>query len=217
MDRITSEQFFWDRFAGKYDHFIKKQCGTEYRRMKKLLAVDTANTKQLLEIATGTGIHALELRKQVPRITAIDISPEMILIAREKDLAQNGTSTVDFRVGDACHLDFPDWNFDMVLASNMLHLLQEPEQALVEMKRVLVPKGKVILPTYCHGKSLYTKSLSMMSGLIGFKVSNRWSVRDYWTFVEHMGFRILKLEVLDNTFPLVYLLAENNTKIIQTK
>ncbi|MCK5134632.1 MAG: TetR family transcriptional regulator [Bacteroidales bacterium] len=107
------------------------------------------------------------------------------------------------------HLDFPDRNFDMVLASNILHLLHDPDQALLEMKRVLVPGGKLILPTYCHGKSLFTRTLSRISGIYSFKVKNRWSVRDYWSYVEYMGFRILKAEILGKPFPLVYLLAEN--------
>ena len=48
------------------------------------------------------------------------------------------------------HLDYPDHRFDAVVAANVIHLLDEPYEALHELERVCRPGGKIIIPTYMN-------------------------------------------------------------------
>ncbi|MBN1598863.1 MAG: class I SAM-dependent methyltransferase [Bacteroidales bacterium] len=128
-DRVESERSFWNSFAKKYDKFISKNLSKTYEIILSNLKNDTDQTKNLLEIGTGTGIIALELSNIILKITAIDISPEMIHIAKEK-CNQQSITNIDFRVGDSCNLEFQDNTFDTIITSNVLHLLFRPDLTL---------------------------------------------------------------------------------------
>ncbi len=206
-NRIDKERKFWDSFAGKYDSHIEKNAEEAYGALFRMFAEDTMQSKELLEIATGTGIISLQLSKRVPAITATDLSPEMIKIARgkaEKQTAKN----VKFRVEDICNLSFPSDSFDTVIASNVLHLLFEPGLALQEMKRVLKTEGKIIIPTYCHGESMLSHIISRLMGIAGFRARTRWSISSFQKFVKKNDFRIIKAEILKGVIPMVYLTAK---------
>ncbi|MDP3830867.1 MAG: methyltransferase domain-containing protein, partial [Ignavibacteriaceae bacterium] len=109
-NRVELEKTFWDSFAKKYDKFINKNASKTYGIILDNLAIDTSKSENLLEIATGTCIIALRLSDHIPKIIAIDISPEMIKIAKEKCL-QKSISNIDFRIGDSCNLEFQDKSF----------------------------------------------------------------------------------------------------------
>ena len=57
---------------------------------------------------------------------------------------------VTFRQADILHLDEPDGQFDVVIAANVIHLLDEPYKALAELDRVCRRGGTIIVPTYMN-------------------------------------------------------------------
>jgi ubiquinone/menaquinone biosynthesis C-methylase UbiE len=204
--RIDKERQFWDSYANKYDTFIEKRAEEAYDSLFKMFAADTVQSKKLLEIATGTGLISLSLCKQVPSITATDLSPEMIKIAKTKAEKQS-VKNVFFDVQDVCNLSFPGKSFDTIIASNVLHLLFKPDLALLEMKRVLTNKGKIIIPAYCHGQHLLSHCISRAMGFAGFKARSRWSEKSFKSFVEKNGFKIIKSKRLKGLIPLIYIVA----------
>jgi ubiquinone/menaquinone biosynthesis C-methylase UbiE len=206
-NRIKSEAKFWNSVATKYDGVVEKRFPKAYKFIFEHIAEDIQGSKNLLEIATGTGIIAIKLSSQVPRITAIDIAPQMLEVARKKCAAKQ-IDNIAFKFGDACALEFGDKTFDTIIASNVVHLLHEPEMAFREMKRVLKDHGKIIVPTFCHGANLRTHLLSRLARLAGQKTNSRWSLESYKKFVEQNGFTVTKDSYLDGTFPLTYLVAE---------
>ncbi len=201
--RIQAEQKYWDSFAGKYDNFVNKKAFKTYKVLYKFLLADTMETKHLLEIATGTGTHSIDLCKQIPNITATDLSPEMLKIANEKS-RKNNITNINFQIEDSCNLSFPDKSFDTILASNILHLLHKPDWALIEMKRVLKDNGKIIIPTYCHGQNLFTHIISRLMSLSGFKARSRWSIKGFRKFLNKNDLDLIKFEKVRDTIPLVY-------------
>jgi ubiquinone/menaquinone biosynthesis C-methylase UbiE len=205
-DRVTEERKFWDSFAEKYDGFIHKRASKSYDKLFKKLRIDTQNCNDLLEIATGTGLISIELSNQISNITAIDIAPKMIEIAKSKAKNHNITN-INFQVGDSCNLDLESEYFDVVIASNVLHLLFAPEEAFQEMKRVLKNNGEIIIPTYCHGENIKTLMISRLMGLFGFRARNRWSIKSFKSFVEKNGFKIDESEVFKDKIPLIYIKA----------
>lgn len=205
-DRASEERRFWDSYAKKYDKFIAKRVSRSYSRLFQKLRTDAKNCGELLEIGTGTGLLSLELSDIVSKITAIDISPEMIAIARSK-AQESRVTNIDFRVGDSCDLEFENGSFDMVIVSNVLHLLHKPELAVEEIKRVLKENGQAVLPTYCHGENWKTLLISRFMGLFGFRARSRWSINSFRAFLEKNGLKIVDSEVIEDRIPLAYVRA----------
>ncbi len=206
-ERLIKERKFWDSFAQKYDRNKQNNSRRAYETLFKLILKDVAGAIKLLETATGTGLISLELSNVVPLITATDLSPEMLKIARKK--AQDKAITnVDFIEGDICKLDFKKNTFDAVIASNVLHLLFTPEKAVQELKRAVKIDGIVIIPTYCHGENLLSHFISRCMTLVGFRARWRWSVSSFQKFIQDNGFEIVKTEVLKGVIPMAYLVAK---------
>jgi ubiquinone/menaquinone biosynthesis C-methylase UbiE len=96
----------------------------------------------VLEIAAGTGRN---LRHYPPRVrlTAIELSPEMLELARREATALG--RDVDLRVGDAQKLEFADDSFDTVVCTLALCTIPDDRAAAREVKRVLRPGGRFVL------------------------------------------------------------------------
>ena len=97
---------------------------------------------EVLEVAVGTGRN-LPFYPASARLTGIDLSPEMLAIARER-VRQQGL-TVTLQEGDAHSLDFADDSFDTVVCAFSLCNIPDRRQALAEMRRVLRPGGLLVL------------------------------------------------------------------------
>lgn len=104
----------------------------------------------VLEVATGTAVNLLYLRQdQVKSITATDLSPGMLDIAR-KETTRRGINA-EFHVMNAQELQFPDAMFDTVISSLATCTFPDPIKALSEMARVCKPEGRILLLE--HGRS----------------------------------------------------------------
>ena len=207
--RIATERKFWNAKAKGYDGVVNKLFRKFYEAILKNLRQDTDQSEKLLEVATGTGILAIELSDHVSHITAVDIAPEMLQVARKKSAAKQ-KKNIDFMDGDICDLPFDDKSFDTVVASNVLHLLFQPRLAMQEIRRVLRDDGKIIVPTFCHGATLRSNILSRMLSLIGQKTRSRWSQRSYQEFINENGFKITRSIYLNGNIPLTYIVAVKN-------
>jgi ubiquinone/menaquinone biosynthesis C-methylase UbiE len=101
-----------------------------------------SRTMNILDVGTGTGRLALGFAETGRAVTGIDISSEMIHVACE-EADMEGIKNVQFILGNARHLPFPQESFDMVVSARFLHLFssQDVRVLLVEMIRVLKPGG----------------------------------------------------------------------------
>jgi phosphatidylethanolamine/phosphatidyl-N-methylethanolamine N-methyltransferase len=202
--RQIKERKFWDRFANKYDSFIKNTVSKTYNTILENLNSDLNINHKVLEIGTGTGIISFSICSKVSTILATDISVEMINIAKQKQIGLN-INNIDFQVQDSYNLPLPDKSFDVVIASNIFHLLYEPEKPINEVKRVMKDNGIFIAPTFCVGENMKSKIITTLAGIFsGFKVINKWSINDFKTLLTNNGFNIIKTIRIDGRFPLVY-------------
>ena len=106
-----------------------------------------------------------------------------------------------------CIRDSPyaDKSFDVVIVSNALHIVPEPEKALREIHRVLRDDGVLIAPTFTHlGNGLFGKIRAFFLKLAGFPLYHRWSTESYLQFLQQNGWHIHKSLVLRASFPLTY-------------
>jgi ubiquinone/menaquinone biosynthesis C-methylase UbiE len=100
----------------------------------------------VLDVATGTGQPALTIAKIVGpngKVVGVDLSPEMIEVAKEEAASLGLTNIVDFQlVKDESLSMFPDNTFDSVVCRNGLMFMPDPVKALKAFHRVLKPGGK---------------------------------------------------------------------------
>ena len=196
---------FWNRYAKLYDFEINRFSGKAYKEMYRLMAGVLSSDLDVLEVATGTGLIAVNIAAHVRHLEAADFSPKMIAKAKEKKTPGN----VHFSVEDATKLSFEDASFDAVIISNALHIMPDPVKALLEISRVLKPNGLLIAPNYSHGhlrESTWNLNAKVLK-LIGFETYSKWTPEEYAAFIRQNGFRVEKWQVLKAAFPLVYLEA----------
>lgn len=102
----------------------------------------------VLDAGTGTGRMLELLAPQIRLGVGIDVSSEMLAIARDR-LERAGAQQCQVRLGDIFRLPFPDGSpeqgFDAALFHQVLHYLDDPQAAIVEAARVLKPGGRVIV------------------------------------------------------------------------
>ena len=201
---------FWDRTAKIYDHFIKKDHKA-YKQMYSLI-YPVVRHKQVLELATGTGLIAKHIVRSADHIEATDASQEMIEQAK-----QGVKSTkLHFSVQDMFHLPYADRSFDVVIVSNALHIVPEPEKALAEIRRVLKEDGILIAPTFTHADNDFRGNVkAFFMKLAGFPLHSKWTSEEYLAFLWENGWTVRKSTVLTASFPLTYAecvkLEENKT------
>jgi ubiquinone/menaquinone biosynthesis C-methylase UbiE len=100
--------------------------------------------KQLLEIGCGLGFDSLEFLKRTVRVTATDLTPTAVGLARRHfELA--GYQAEDVRVENALELTFEDGTFDAVWSNGVLHASGDTPRAIREVYRVLKPGGRAII------------------------------------------------------------------------
>jgi ubiquinone/menaquinone biosynthesis C-methylase UbiE len=199
-ERQRLERKFWDRNASRYDRILE-HVGRAYAKILETALTLLDEEKDILEAGTGTGFVALGIASRARRVEACDISSRMIAVAEGKR-EELGLENVRFSVQDCCTLEFPDSSFDLVIASNVLHLLFQPELAVSEMKRVLRPEGRILAPTFCHGQNLLSHLISRLALLRGFRTRHRWSVESLSDFFGDCGLRVVQVTVHPGPVPL---------------
>src|SRR5262249_19336081 len=88
----------------------------------------------------GTGGYTSVLAEKADTVTATDLSPGMLALARDRTAAPN----VTFRVEDCQKTSFPDAAFDTAFMSLVVHFT-DPDTTLAEMRRILRPGGMLII------------------------------------------------------------------------
>ena len=197
---MRDHENFWDRNAGRYDRFMRKDRAA-YDEMYKLIR-PVVKAKTVLELATGTGLIAKNIVNAAAHIEATDASPEMILEAKR----DNQSAKLHFSVQDMFRLPYADKSFDVVIVSNALHIVPQPEKALQEIKRVLKDDGVLIAPTFTHAGNSFSGKVRafFMKKLAGFPLHSRWTSEEYLRFLRQNGWTVRKSAVLKASFPLTY-------------
>lgn len=200
---MKNRRNFWDRTAIIYDRFMRRDAAA-YDRMYALLR-PVVRDKTVLELAAGTGLIAKHIANAAEYIEVTDASEQMIRQAERENHAEN----LHFSVQDMFCLPYADAAFDVVIVSNALHIVPQPERALHEIKRVLKNDGVLAAPTFTHAEnSFFGKGRAFLMRLAGFPLHSRWTSGEYLAFLTENGWTVRKSIVLQASFPLTYVECE---------
>lgn len=132
-----------DRYShGHHESVLRSHQWRTAENSAAFLLARLQPSQIVLDVGCGPGTITLDLARMVSsgRVTGIDISPEVIEIARTRR-GESGVTNIEFQVDDVYGLSFSDESFDIVYAHQVLQHLSNPVAALTEMRRVLGNDG----------------------------------------------------------------------------
>lgn len=148
----------------------------------------------VLDLGSGGGIDCFLARKQVGqsgRVIGVDMTPEMIRLARE-NAAKAGYDNVEFRLGEIEHLPVADNSVDVIISNCVINLSTDKRQVLKEAYRVLKPGGRISFSDVVATAPLpekFKKDLRLIANCIG----GAEYVEDFRVMLEEAGFKEIRL------------------------
>lgn len=190
---------FWDKIACIYDAFETAYNG----KTNKLLCAKVHNLigedDSVLECACGTGMISEAIGTKCYNLIATDFSVNMLKQAKRKC---SYLDNVSFYKADITNLKTRDDRFDIVVAGNVIHLLDDPKKALDELVRVCKPGGKVIVPTYVTGSmNSFNTSLINIFGKLGANFKETFTYDSYKQFINELGYDNVTFDIANGHMP----------------
>jgi ubiquinone/menaquinone biosynthesis C-methylase UbiE len=164
-----------------------------------------------LDFACGTGITTVELAKNVKEIRAIDISDNMIDLAKKK-MEKHDIKNVNFTTCDIMSDTIKDQSFDVVLAFNILYFLEDIDEILIRIRHILKSGGLFISVTDCLGekKSILNVFQSFLSTIGIIPYTRKYKMRELECLIEKAGFSIIETDNFYTNPPNYFVVAQVN-------
>lgn len=152
--------------------------------------LDLDATDHVLEVGfgPGVGIECAERRVTAGRVSGIDSSPTMVDVARRRNGAAIAAGRVDLCQGEAMHLPYASHSFDKVFSVHCIYFWKDPILTLQELRRVLVPGGRVAITVLPKARWLETKTVPPADL---FTLYDAFEIAD---LLEKAGFRDVQVE-----------------------
>lgn len=190
---------FWDRVARVYDVFEKVYNGKVIDEMCNIVCSLVSPSDRVLECACGTGFFTRAIAPKCKTITATDMSIPMLREAKKKC---RRFSNVRIKRGDITNLIYKDNSFDVVVAGNVIHLLDEPELALSELRRVCKPNGKIVIPTYINNDANGEPSMAVaLLEQLGASFKRQFDFESYRLFFAERGYEDVRYIIANGKMP----------------
>jgi len=190
---------FWDFCAPIYDLSMKAN-GSAYAKMLDIMRDLVPQGATVLEVAAGTGAISISVSKRASRVRCTDISKPMLNVAKRK-AKKAGVDNISFGTENIFELATPNASFDVVIAGQVFHLIDAPEKAAAEVKRVA--KSTVIMPL------AFTKNLQGMARLkfqlykaFGFSPKIELASDEYERFLASIGFENCRFIQIEGRLPM---------------
>lgn len=136
----------WGAGGQKYDEVSR---GIADAIEHAVQALDPKPHEHVLDVATGTGWAARSIAARGATVTGVDLGAEVIEAARAL------STGIDFLIGDAEALPFPDAHFDALISTFGVMFVRDPEAAASELARVIRPGGRVVLANWAVSGSVH--------------------------------------------------------------
>ena len=133
----------WSSGGAAYDE-VSEQISSALSHCVRRLGPQPG--ERILDLATGTGWTSRLLARRGAQVTGVDIAADLLSAAKE--LARSSGMSIDYKVGDAEQLEFPDESFDAVTSTFGVMFVTRPEAAANEIARVCRKGGRIALTTW---------------------------------------------------------------------
>jgi ubiquinone/menaquinone biosynthesis C-methylase UbiE len=180
---------FWARHSARYDADIRLPERLLFQGGREWVCARAAG--EVLEVAVGTGRNLPHYPPEV-HITGIDLSPEMLQIARRRagDLGR----PIDLRTGNAESLEFRDGSFDTVVCTLALCTIPDPRAAVAEMRRVLRHGGRLLLLEHVKSPRLLVRAIEYALEPFACRLQCDHLMREPLDYLRAAAFEIEELE-----------------------
>ena len=209
IDSINGIEY-WESSATKYDNVISLL----FRYPMKQVISSTKTTvrdKNVLEIACGTGIVTIQIASTAKNIIATDYSDNMLNELQQKLDKNININNVIVSKQDLYNIDLNDYNideFDVIIAANILHLLNDIEKGLKSMQKYLKNDGILIIPTYCHSENIIAQFMSyLLQTISNFPLETSFTSQKLEKILQQNGWNVIKKEVYFGLIPIAYIEA----------
>ena len=191
---------FWDRVAWLYDLMERSNRAVNAAAAARVAGLVPKGAR-VLDCAAGTGEFSLAAAERAETVLCTDLSLPMLDRARKK-AKKRGLTNISFAQRDITALPDLDGTFEVVIAANVLHLLQKPENAVRELWRVTAPGGRLILPTYLLGQvgTAYGTMIKIFQG-VGFHYEHAFTSKTYQMLLESLNLAPVLVEVIPGRVP----------------
>jgi phosphatidylethanolamine/phosphatidyl-N-methylethanolamine N-methyltransferase len=136
------------RYAPLYDLLFGASLGPGRHAMAQL--VRRLAPESILEVGVGTGLALSEYPAEA-RITGIDVSREMLAVARRRVRPEDDARVV-LHAMDAEEMDFANGTFDCVTLPYVLSVTPNPDRLIAEVRRVCRPGGHIVIVNHFSGE-----------------------------------------------------------------
>ena len=190
---------FWDFCAPFYD-FAESRNKKAYGAMLETVKNIIPNGAEVLEIAAGTGSITLNIAEKAKSVVCSDISEKMLAKARKK-ISKRNIINVSFENSSIFKINKRDSSFDAVIASQVMHLIDEPEKAAFELQRV--SKNLVIMPiAFTKNLRGFSKLMIKIYMLLGFRPKKEFTFNEYKAFMNEIGFKNCEFIFIEGLLPM---------------
>lgn len=201
-NEITHGKYLLANDPGKIWNWETPAGKERWARRAGMLTHQLTAGMKVLEIGCGTGYFSKELVRTGADITAIDISPDLLLVAAQKVTANN----IIFQVENAYAMNLANDSFDFIVGSSVLHHL-DVEQALQECWRALKPGGilRFTEPNMLNPQIALQRNISFIRRRMGDSPDEtaffRWSLRKQLAKVGFVDISIRPFDFLHPQIP----------------
>lgn len=194
----------WDVLSPLYDFFETVYNGKCFKGIAEEIKKYVNKDDVVLECACGTGLLTLPMAQICKEIVATDYSDGMLKQTQKK---VSGYNNVRIQKASILEIPFDDNKFDVVVAANVIHLLDEPEKALAEMKRVCKPGGKLIIPTYINKENKNSMFAAKLLSFFGVDFKRQFSLDSYKEFFVKHNVDVKEFRVVEGRMPCAFAIS----------
>ncbi len=193
-----TKETYWSRFADDFEERNYYVAGKDDMEII-LNKVDTINNlNNVLELGCGNGTYSKRLAKRATSLVATDFSEEMVEASKER---LKKIKNIKVEKADCFHLPYLDNTFDTVFMANLIHIIPNPDKAIIEAKRVLKHGGSIIVLSFTQkGMSFYNKLGMIYRYLKTYgkppKNGRSLGLKDAIKLIQMQGLEIIESELL---------------------
>lgn len=191
----------WDVLSPLYDFFETVYNGKCFKGIAEEIKKYVNKDDVVLECACGTGLLTLPMAQICKEIVATDYSDGML---RQTQKKVSGYNNVRIQKASILEIPFDNNKFDVVVAANVIHLLDDPGKALSEMKRVCKPGGKLIIPTYVNKERKNSMVAAKILSFFGVDFKRQFSLDSYKEFFINNGVDVKEYRIVDGRMPCAF-------------